>query len=509
MNMFMFFFILVYAVVMIAVTLKGRGITETRIGYFLGGQSLGLLVSITSLIMGFLSGMVIVGFPGFGLRMSGKFFMTNGFGYIGLVYPWIGYKLWKYGKKYNYISSADYMEERYESKGYGKLVAVIQLCFMIPYMTVQFVAFGNAMEYFAGISFMSAQVLFAAFIAIGLFTGGAKGVGTMDVINAALGLIIPLALCIVVIVNNGGFSVIGSNVDANDPNFLRSVVSGSFGKVVGTNLQTWFSGFFALLFGPHILSKMLMMPDKKRFQKMVTTVPISYAIICAPLQLLSTLGIAYYYHLLETGKTDNVLLYMLGDHASVFLIGLMMLCILAFSLSTANAFAVCISTIISHDFYDDYKKKQSMDINSPELVKRSIRVGKIGTLIVLIIVIIFANQRSVYITDYAYGLAGPGFAQIMPPLVFGLYWRRGNRKAAWASTITGLVVLFLTMFVWKHPLGILAIIWALLANTLIYLVVTFFTKPSRECYEKFFAEDDEVVHYNASVLHYNASKEVN
>lgn len=496
-SMYMLSFILAYAVAMVAVSWKGRAITETRVGYFLGGQSLGLLVSITSLVMGFLSGMVIVGFPGYGLRMSGKFFMTNGFGYIGLVYPWIGYKLWKYGRKYNYLSSADYMEERYESKFYGKLVATIQLFFMIPYMTVQFVAFGNSMEYFAGISFMTAQIMFAAFIVIGLFTGGAKGVGTMDVINAALGLFIPLALCILVIANNGGFSVIGSSVNTSDPTFLRSVVSGNFREVIGMNFQTWFSGFFALLFGPHVLSKMLMMPNRERFQKMATTVPISYAIICAPLQLLSTLGIAYYYHLLETGQTDNVLLYMLEDHAPIFLIGLMMLCVLAFSLSTSNAFAVCISTIISHDFYDDYKRSKGVDINSPEFVKRSIRAGKIGTLIVLIMVILFANQRSVYITDYAYGLAGPGFAQILPPLVFGLYWRRGNRKSAIASTTTGLIVLFVTMFVWRNPLGILATIWALLANSLVYLVVTFFTKPSRECYEKFFVEDDKIVHYNA------------
>lgn len=497
-TIYMFLFVLVYAIIMFIISWRGREITETRIGYFLGGQSLGLLVSVSSLVMGFLSGMVIVGFPGYGLRMSGKFFMTNGFGYIGLVYPFIGYKLWKYGRKYKYISSSDYLEERYESKAYGKFIALTQLLFMIPYLTVQFVAFGNAMEYFAGISFMTAQILFAAFIAIGLFTGGAKGVGTMDIINAALGLFVPIILCVLVVAGNGGFSMIGSFVDGNDPNFLRSVVSGNFAEVIGINAQTFLSGFFALLFGPHVLSKMLMMPDRQRFKKMVTSTPIAYALICAPLQLISTLGIAYYYRLLSTGQTDSVLFFMLEDHAPMFIIGMMMLCVLAFCMSTANAFAVSISTILSHDFYDDYHKSKGVDIDSPEFVKRSINFGKIGTVVTLVLVIIFANQRSAYITDYAYGLAGPGFAQLMPSLIFGLYWRRGNGKAAWTSTVIGFIVLFLTMFVWKNPLGILAIVWSLAANTVVYLLVTFFTKPSRECYDKFFAEDDQIVDYNTS-----------
>ena len=80
--------VVVYGAISLWLSLRNKSLTTTKEGFFLGGRSIGVVTAVCSLIMGFLSGLVIVGFPAYGLRISSQFFMYAGFGTMGLIYPW-------------------------------------------------------------------------------------------------------------------------------------------------------------------------------------------------------------------------------------------------------------------------------------------------------------------------------------------------------------------------------------------------------------------------------------
>ena len=123
--------LVLYAAAAMWISLRTSKISDTKVGYFQGGQSMGVLAASCSMVMGFLSGMVIVGFPAFGLRMSSAFYLTAGFGFMGLIYPMYGYRLWRYGKKYGYITTSNYIADRYESESFSKIYYAIQLVLMV------------------------------------------------------------------------------------------------------------------------------------------------------------------------------------------------------------------------------------------------------------------------------------------------------------------------------------------------------------------------------------------
>lgn len=492
--------ILAYAVICVLISTRSKGDTEqTREGFFLGGRSIGLVTAVTSLIMGFLSGLAFMGCPAFAMRNGAISMVSYGWGWIGLLYPWIGYKLWKISKEQNYLTPVDYFRDRYESQRFAYVIAAIQCLLMIPYITIQLTAVGNIISFFTDMSLQVAVIIFACLVLVCFFVGGAKAVSGMDVFNAIVGVVGPLILCFIAAARHGGLVNLGSSMLESMPDYFTRLSDAGF----LSNMGTFLSSYFALLFAPHILSKMMMLPSRKNFQKMAVTVPISYALILFPIVMMGWVGIAYHQDLFASNDVDNLVLHIIGENAPEILIVLMAWAILAFCMSTANSFALAIGTIISHDFYDSFHAKKGENMETEASAKKSIWVGKASAFICVLAAIVLACSGTSSITDLGYSLAGPCFAQTMPCLIFGMFWRRGSRQAAWSSVIVGFIVLFITMFVYKSPLGLAPVVWSICANTLTYMIVSTFTKPSRECYEKFFGEEDRrlAAYYSSKCTH--------
>jgi len=98
---------------------------------------------------------------------------------------------------------------------------------------------------------------------------------------------------------------------------------------------------------------------------------------------------------------------------------------------------------------------------------------------------------ALYLTD----VSVPGFAQWAPALVGGLLWKRGTKQGAIAGTITGVVYLVLSLLVVVDGERILVVghpvIASLLANTIVYVVVSLVTpRPDEETETVFFDEVD-------------------
>ena len=93
-----------------------------------------------------------------------------------------GPRFWLAGKKYNYITPAELLGDRYQSKGLQVVTAVSSIIFLIPYSAVQLIGIGTLMNGMSGgaIPFM-AGLLIATFVAIlWAYIGGMRAVAWTD-----------------------------------------------------------------------------------------------------------------------------------------------------------------------------------------------------------------------------------------------------------------------------------------------------------------------------------------
>lgn len=486
--------VLIYGLVCLAIAAKARLSESSSANYFVGGRSFGIVITVCTVVMGIYSGLTFYGFPS--TIMNGGIFpiAATGFAFIGIAYPFIGYRMWKMGKGRNYITLSDFLSERYESSGYGLLCSLIQLIFIIPYMTVQFVAVANGLTYSTNnlVSYPVVLILYGLLTIAYLVIGGAKGTSTVDIFNAALAVVVPLVAIFIVVGKNfdGSFAQMGQTALEKFPNMMDAA---SFGKTYSpiNILGLIISGMVALFAAPHIASKFFMASGRKTFQKMTWVGPVFYTILTIPIVLMGMLGIALYKGELAASEADFLVPKMMMDYCPLIIVILMLWVLLAFCMSTTNGFTFAAATVFSNDLIMKYGMKNMPASEARD--KKAIFYGKIGVVVVIAATVLLALTRPTAIVDYAYTFATPGFAQILPAMIFGMYWKRASKQGAIAGTVVGLATLVVTLFIIPRPLGIHPVIWSLGLNIVVFLIVSFATRPSDETVEKFFgAELDKI-----------------
>ncbi|MCP3694010.1 MAG: hypothetical protein GY917_17530 [Planctomycetaceae bacterium] len=194
------------------------------------------------------------------------------------------------------------------------------------------------------------------------------------------------------------------------------------------------------------------------------------------------------------GKADQIAVFMLREELPVMLGGLgivlvsiIMVAIMAASMSTADSNLHALGGVITRDVYDQFKPDASQ--------KQRTWVGRIVIIVttLLALLIVYLGENSEFgkgllktIAQFFF-LAMAFSCQLVPAAVDILYLRRGTRTGAMAGMIAGGVVVLATLFLAGNDtiqtikrvidLGGLA----LAINVLVFILVSLFTrKPDPE-----------------------------
>ena len=307
----------------------------------------------------------------------------------------------------------------------------------------------------------------------------------MDVFNGLVALIVPVIAVIVVVQNafGGNWDLVGETARSAFPEINDASAFGHTYDPINI-LSMCITGVIATFASPHIVSKLYMSKDRKTFQKMTYTGSIAYTVMGLPIIMLGVIGVALYKEVLGNEASDMLIPTMMLEYTNTFIVIAMLWVLFAFATSTTNAFTLSGASIISKDLIGRYGFKNIFDPAKKERI--SVNLGKIGVIVIVIITIIASLTRPAYLVDYAYSSASPGFAQALPAMLLGMYWKRATKEGAWAGTVGELITLFITLFVVKSPLGVNPVMWALGVNFLLFFVVSFFTKPPMDVVKDFF-----------------------
>ncbi|MEN1969835.1 sodium:solute symporter family protein [Lentibacillus sp. N15] len=494
--------VLIYGAILVSHGFRSfKATSKSSEAFFTADRGINPLVLLATTAISVFSALAFYGVPA-AIYREGIGYLSNTGGMIaGLLFVVIGYRLWILGKEYGFVTPVDYLRARYNSEGYGLLVAAILVLFIVPYVAMQLIAIGDA-------TVVTTDGMFPYILAVGFATivvslhiigGGLKSVAWMDTFHFLLGagtLIVLIVYLTITYFPEGGFAQAVSTI-MNDPD-LAPILShpgpnGTF-NWQGT-LSNVLTGAVATVVWPHIFMRMYVAANKDTFRSMSWSLPVSYVFVYF---LIAIIGGILAPAILgpNFADTDSIISVLSTEYAPPIISFVSLLCLFAFGVSTADSLLLSASAIGSRDIY----VRHAFELKGKNVdPKRVVYFGRILLVILMLLTLVVVALRPAYIVDYAYALSSPFFAQILPATLGGLFWKRGTKEGAFAGTILGLIVTTLFTFFITPPLGFSALAWALLTNTIAYIGVSFITKAPEEIINKYIIRVDSIINAGTEI----------
>ncbi len=470
-----------FAMLMIGVIFSRKGAADTANSFYIGGRSLGPLVTAMSAEASDMSSYLLMGLPGLAY-IAGVAEVS--WTVIGLAlgtylnFLLVSRRLRRYSARLNAFTVPEYFSNRYGDKKHAisVIAALIILIFFVPYTASGFKAVGTLFNSLFGVDYHLAM-LFGAVIIISYTTlGGFLAVSTTDLIQSVF---MTIALIVVVffgITQAGGMSAVAANAAAL-PGYLSvfkgydaaSGAAGSFGFLPIVSTMAWGLGYFGM---PHILLRFMAIKEEKDLTVSRRIASIWAVVSMAVAIFIGIIGYSVSVNgkipaLTSSSESETVIIKLaalMSEHG-VFLAliaGIILAGILAATMSTADSQLLAASSSVSQDIAQDFF--------GIDLTQRMGMILARGTVIVIAIIgIVLAwNPNSSVFRVVSFAWAGFG-ATFGPVMLLSLFWKRSNRQGALAGLVVGGVM----VFVWKFmiaPIGGVFAIYELLPAFILALV---------------------------------------
>ncbi|MGJ0125301.1 sodium/proline symporter PutP [Campylobacter coli] len=411
--------------------------------YFLGGRSLGPVVSALSAGASDMSGWLLMGLPG-ALYASGliESYIAIGLS-VGALLNWsfVAKRLRIYTSVIaNSITIPDYFETRFDDdKHILRIVcAIVILIFFTFYVSSGLVGGAKLFEATFGIRYEYALTTGTLIIVAYTFLGGYKAVCWTDLLQGLLMMGALIVVPAVMLYHLGGFGEAMAVIEEIKPNAL------SMGEGIGAlsivSALAWGLGYFGQ---PHILVRFMSIRSTKDIPT-ATFVGISWMVISLiGACFIGLLGIAYVHKFeLTLQDPEKIFIVMSQLLFNPWIAGILLSAILAAIMSTASSQLLVSSSTIAEDFYKRIFNKEASN-------KTVMNLGRIGVLLVALVAFVISTDKEssvLSIVAYAWAGFGASFGSVM---LFSLFWSRMTRIGAILGMITGAVMVVL----WKNYLA--------------------------------------------------------
>ncbi|MEL7649662.1 MAG: sodium/proline symporter [Sedimentibacter sp.] len=498
----------IYMAIVIGIGLYfSKRANESSENYFLGGRSLGPLVTAMSAEASDMSGWLLMGLPG----------VAYWYGLSDAAWTAIGlaagtYLNWLFVAKrlHNYsviagdsITLPDFFSNRFKEK--NKFIMTISAIFILVFFTVYasscFVTVGKLFNSLFGFKYQYMMIAGAAFVLFYTYIGGFLAETASDTMQA---FVMIIALVIILFVGTaaaGGLVVVVQNAQAI-PGFFeffgiasptvadgiqQSVngvpqfgPAGNYGWYTILSTLAWGLGYFGM---PQVLLRFMAIRDSRELTQSRRIATVWVVISLGAAVALGIIGRSLFPTDLKTySASESIFIVMSSRLLPSMLAGFVMAGILAATISSSDSYLLIAASAFSKNIYQHLIKKNATD-NQVMNMSRIILV-----LITLIGIVIALDEKSVIFTIVSFAWAGFG-ATFGPITILSLFWKRTTREGAIAGMMSGGIAVFVWKLVLK-PMGGLFGVYELLPAFLvscvfIYIVSLMTREPSKEIQDEF------------------------
>ncbi|MEE0808856.1 MAG: sodium/proline symporter [Acutalibacteraceae bacterium] len=495
--------IVLYMIMMLGIGLIVSDKNKTSSDFYLGGRSLGPLVTAMSAEASDMSGWLLMGLPAVAMMggLAEATWTAVGLA-IGTYLNWlfVARRLRVYSKKIDAFTLPDFFTKRFgdNSRILTTVSALFIIAFFIPYTASGFAACGKLFATVFGMDYMLAMVI-SAIVIIGYCTlGGFLAASTTDFIQS---IVMTVALFVVIGFTEGiagGFGTVFSNVQNLDGYLdlfkgfnVATKTVGSYGALPVISTLAWGLGYFGM---PHILLRFMAIEDENKLKTSRRVASIWVVISMGVAVLIGVIG----YTLMQKGilptyesatAAETIIVDIAGflskyGYVPALTAGIILAGILASTMSTADSQLLAASSSVSQNII-----QETFGIKLSQ--KASMILARISVIVISIIAIFLArdpNSSVFRIVSFAWAGFGGAFGPLM---LCALFWKRTNKQGAIAGMISG----GLTVFIYKYLrtnvfpgtfLDIYELLPAFIISLLFIVVVSLATKaPEKEIVDTF------------------------
>jgi len=470
-NSFVWWGIILYIIASVFIAYLSRSGKEASMsGYFLGNRKMNGFVSALSYSATTYSAFMMVGLAGLTYRggVGALGFEVIYFAGVTLV-AFFGPRFWLVGNKYGYVTPVEMLGDRYSDKMVSVVIAISSCIFLIPYSAVQLAGVGYLVEGMTngGISFTTGVVI-ATVLAIAFsFIAGIRSVMWTDSLQALMMILASTAVVLIVIQGLGGFSSFFGTLEQNYPEKLT--VPGNGFWSFATFLSMTVPWLFFSLSNPQVSQRLFMPSSMKSLRGMLLGF-LGFGLIYTIVSVLWGFSAVIIFPDLE--NPDVATPYLLSSELVPTVLGvLVMVAIIAAAISTIDSIMLTLASLFARDVYGNLRKGADE--------RRQLTVGKIIMPIIAVMAFAFAELQLDLIAVLSVA-SSAGLTVTVPAIIGAFFWKKGTAPGVIASvTVAGILVMVLELTGIK-PYQLGSGVWGLLVSTVIFVVVSIFTKAPEE-----------------------------
>lgn len=449
----------------------GRQASSSVSGYVAADREFGLLVMYFVTGATVFSAFAFLGGPGWAYSRGAAAYYILAYGVLGIApWYWIGPRVAAIGRRHGYLTQAQLITGRFESRGLSVLLAVVSVAALIPYVTLQMQGAGIVIEavtdghvpYWAGSAIAYGIVVYyvwsSGVAAVG-WTNTFQGV-FMLVVAWAFGLWLPVHL-------HGGIGEMFQEIAAQRPELLRAPGLDATGAP--WSWGAWSSSILVSAIGislwPHLFMKAYAARDARVLRRTVILFP-TFQLFLIPVFLIGFAGVLF-----ESSpeSADFILPFMILEaDLPALVVGLFCAGALSASMSTGDAILHAAASVTVEDGVRPFV---ALDDAAQ---RRLIRGTVLATGVIAYGFALDPDSSLVVLLLTAYGI----IAQLAPTVLATLYWRRATTAGVIAGLVTGTATSVFFLFnVELRPLDLHEGILGLLVHVPVLLAVSLLTRP--------------------------------
>lgn len=476
----------VYMLALIGIGLYMNRRVKSSEDYWVGGRSVGPVVTAMSYCAAFYSTVAVIGGPSTGYRYGLPYLIPNILGATVttgiLIFLFLALKMRVVSERSKAVSLPGFLAVRYDCSAIRYVTAILIAVMMIPYSVSVLKGIADGFEVLAGVPYKYGVIIICAVAVLYMMFSGYWGVAVTDMVQGILIALGMLLLTIFVVNRVGGLSEMFAAAAQNAPDRMTDM-PGLFGNMANCLSVAWVWQLIA--FGqPQLVTKFMGVKDSRTVGAMVrTSVPwIGIFLTCS--SLLAVGGLAIFGTNVQNSDTIAPALAFLSG--STLIQSLFLIAAVAAGLSTLVSLVLTSAAAITRDIYEDgILAKRGKTLDS----KKSINISRVITIIILAISGYLALDPWDFVWEMSTMAGGTMGAAFVAATFVGLHWKGATKIGAVSSVVIGAVV---TLF-W-YQAGLSSIVHPFLPGMTLSIislfVISHFTKKlPQNTIDMFFKKD--------------------
>jgi SSS family solute:Na+ symporter len=382
--------------------------------------------------------------------------MGFGTGFMALTFWIIGRKVCELGHQHGLITPPELIRKIYHSPGLSVLFSVVMIVFTIPYLALQPMAAGYALEELIGLPYVYGCILVTGIILLYTLRGGLRAVAWTDLFQGLLMFVLLGVALIMVICHHGGLIAANQKVLSAYPELFSR--PGGLGKY---SVGIWFSFMVLWFFCDPMFPQLFQRFFSAKNERTIARTMLLYPLVCTVVFFMPiTVGVLgrLSFPGLVGKEADRILPMVLTAISGDFMAALVLAAGLAALMSTMDSQLLTLSSIFSRDIAPLIKKNR----------KENSMTGRIFLICLGLAGLALAYKPPATILQIA-TQTFTGLAVLFPTVIFGLYLKRVFPVCAIASILAGEAALVLFYFKLIPHGRFLAVIWVMLITFGVYL----------------------------------------